>query len=135
MRIRPFKLVLIVLSATGAYSQGIITTAAGVGSLFRGAGGPAIKAALGEVHGLAIDPSGNVYVTDVDNNLVLKITKSGTIAVLAGNGISGYSGDGGLATKASLNGPYRVAVDRASNVYVADLSNIRVRRIGSDGII
>jgi hypothetical protein len=85
---------------------------------------------------VGVDDSGNVYVTDQDNSAVRKINTAGIIATLAGNGTSGFSGDGGPATAALLNFPQGIAVDSAGNVFVADYFNSRVRKItAGTGII
>jgi hypothetical protein len=70
--------------------------------VFRGDGGPAVNAPLGQVCGVAVDSAGNVFATDSDNCLVVKVSPSGTLKVVAGNGVCGFSGDGGPATAASL---------------------------------
>lgn len=87
---------------------------------------------------LAVDASGNVYVASYYLQRVFKISTAGIETVLAGNGLPGYSGDGGPAVKAQLNYPEGVAVDAASppNVYIADWSNCLVRKVNqSTGII
>jgi hypothetical protein len=89
---------------------------------------------LGAVSGVAVDTAGNVFVVDPDNNLVLRISANGTLNIVAGNGIAGFSGDGGSATGASLFYPYRVAVDSAGNLYIADNVNNRMRKV-SNGTI
>ena len=124
-----------------AHAQGIITTVAGNGRVFRGDGGPATSAALGETGGVAVDSASNVFATDVTNNLVVKITPNGVITVVAGNNIRGFSGDEGPATSASLNlgiSPAPVAglaVDGAGNLYIADTLNHRTRKVSPEGII
>ena len=116
-------------------AQGIITTVAGNGRIFRGNGGPATSAALGFIYGVAVDSAGNVFATDQDNNLVVKISPTGIITVVAGNNIAGFSGDGGPATSASLNFPFGVAVDGVGNLYIADRNNARIRKVSPDGTI
>ena len=88
-------------------------------------------------HGVAVDTSDNMYIADTFNYRIRMVTKStGKVTTLAGNGTSGYSGDGGLATLAVLNKPYGVAVDTAGNIYVADTYNHCIRMITrSTGII
>jgi hypothetical protein len=77
-----------------------------------------------------VDTAGNIYIADYGNNRIRKVTAStGIITTVAGNGTSGYSGDGGLATSAELNGPNGVAVDAASNIYIADAGNSRIREV------
>ena len=110
-----------------------ITTVAGSSSI--GDGGPATAAQVGNIQGIAVDRSGNVYLSDTDHGLVRKIDTKGIITTIAGNGSAGYGGDGGPATSAALNLPYGVAVDLAGNVYIADLGNQRVRRIAPNGTI
>ncbi|HTM49950.1 MAG TPA: hypothetical protein VL285_14760 [Bryobacteraceae bacterium] len=123
------------LLAAPANPQGIITTVAGGASVFRGDGGPAVSATLGGVYGVAVDPAGNVYTTDRDNSLVVKITREGALTVIAGNGFSGYSGEGLRATGGSLSIPLDLAVDDAGNVFLAENGADRVRKITPDGII
>jgi len=130
-------LLLVVLAWTGAAqaperSYRIETVA---GTLNWGDGGPATSALLGNIQGVAVDRSGNLYISDTDNHEVRKIDTSGVITLLAGTGTAGFGGDGGPATKASLNLPYGLTVDTAGNIYLADLGNNRVRRIAPDGTI
>jgi hypothetical protein len=99
-----------------------------------GDGGPAIKAKFA-VSGLAADILGNVYIADNQSNKIRKFTPGGNISTLAGMGTFGFSGDGGPALKAQFANPNGIAVDVAGNVYVADTSNYRVRRITPEGII
>jgi uncharacterized protein (TIGR03437 family) len=105
------------------------------GTLHTGDGGPATSALIGNIQGVAVDWAGNLYISDTDHHRVRKIDTSGVITLVAGTGIAGFVGDGGPATKASLNLPYGLAVDPAGNIYVADLGNNRVRRIAPDGTI
>ncbi len=123
--------VLLLLQA--AHSQ-IITTAAGTDFTFPSANLTALNAPLGTVSDVLFDHAGNLYVVDSDNNLILRIAPDGTTTVVAGNGIAGYSGDGGLATDASLNDPSAIALDSAGNLYIADTHNNLVREV-SNGII
>src|SRR5664279_2772055 len=110
-----------------------IETLAGTASL--GDGGPATAAQIGTIQGIAADRWGNVYLSDTDHNRVRKIDTSGIITTVAGKGTAGFSGDGGPATSAQLNLPYGLAVDLAGYLYIADLENNRVRRVGPDGMI
>jgi uncharacterized protein (TIGR03437 family) len=83
-----------------------------------------------------VDGSGNLYIADIPANRVRKVTPSGTITTIAGNGRTGYGGDGGPGPAAALNAPYAVAVDRNGNVYIADAGNTRIRRVdAATGII
>src|SRR5262245_58174662 len=83
------------------------------GSDLVGDNGLAINAQLANAHGLAADRQGNLYIADTDNHRIRKITPAGIISTLAGNGHPGSSGDGALATGATLNSPYGLAVDGA----------------------
>jgi uncharacterized repeat protein (TIGR01451 family) len=113
---------------------GIISTLAGNGAspyLF-GDGGPATLAGFSGNLGAAIDSANNLYVADAANYRVRKISPSGTITTLAGTGIDGDSGDGGLAANAEV-GTYAVATDLTGNVYIGGFW--RVHKIATDGII
>jgi uncharacterized protein (TIGR03437 family) len=115
-------------------SGGIITTVAGDGaSGFSGDGGPAVSAQLAFPSGVAVDAAGNLYIADSGNNRVRKVS-GGIITTVAGNGVSGFSGDGGPATRGELAAPGAVAVDAAGNLYIADTGNNRVRKV-SIGVI
>ena len=122
-------------------TTGIITTIAGTGSHgHSGDGGPATKAQLYNPEGLAIDSAGNLYITEQANNDIRKIdAKSGTISTVAGTGNVSeqpVSGDGGLATKAVLGAPTKVAVDRQGNIFVADWDENAIREVvASTGVI
>ncbi len=117
-------------------SFGNISTAAGDGDCCTpsGDGGPAAGAAIGTPYALAVDSSGNLFISDVTNNIVRQVAASGNITKVAGNGVLGYSGDGGAATDAKLDGPYGLAVDTSGNLYIADRSNYRIRMVSSGTI-
>ena len=116
--------------------QGVITTVAGNGnSGFSGDGGPATSAQLSYPCGLAVDAAGSLFISDTNNQRIRKVSTGGTITTVAGNGVSGYSGDGGPATLAALRGPRDVVVDAAGNIYIADVGNYAVRLVSPGGII
>lgn len=116
--------------------QFTITTAAGNGMKgSSGDGGQATNAELDGPRGVTEDIFGNLYIAEYYGQRVQKVTPSGTITTIAGNGIEGYSGDGGPATVAELNGPYRVTVDIAGNVYIPDSGNGCIRKVSPDGTI
>ena len=118
--------------------NGIGDVYAGVSSSrggYGGDGGPALQATFNLPWGLAVDSKGNVYVADSGNHRLRKISASGAVTTIAGTGIAGYSGDGGPAIQAQLNNPYGVAVDASDNLYIADYSNARIRKIDSNGVI
>lgn len=85
--------------------------------------------------GLAIDAQDNLYATEFRGSMVLKIAPDGTAVTLAGTNDPGYSGDGGPASAAQLNGPSGVALDKAGNIFIADTGNHRIRKITADGKI
>lgn len=113
----------------------VITTVAGSTWVFRGDGLPAANAPIGRPFGVALDQAGNLFVADPDNGMVLKITPNGTLAVVAGNGIRGFSGDGGPATRASFFGPCGVAADATGNLYISEREGHRIRRVTATGNI
>jgi trimeric autotransporter adhesin len=103
-----------------------------------GDGGQATAAELSNPYGIALDDSSNLYIAEVGNNDVRKVTAKGIISTLTGGGSFtdwGYTGDGGPATAALLNGDVAVAVDKAGNVYIADTYNNVVRKIGTNDTI
>ena len=117
-------------------SAGKLTTVAGTGvSGFSGDGGPATNAALFDPRGLAFDAAGTLYICDTGNLRIRKVSPSGIISTFAGNGIEGFSGDGGPAVNASLGRFTRIAIDRSGNVLISDAGNQRIRRVTADGII
>ena len=117
-------------------SNGTITTIAGTGVQgFSGDGGPATSAMLGRAEAIAVDAGGNIYYADSVNQRIRKITTAGIISTVVGNGIEGYSGDGGPATSASLNYPVGLTLDSSGNIYIADANNSRVRKVTPAGII
>src|SRR5215472_4261747 len=110
--------------------NGLLTAFAGNGTLgFSGDGGPATNAALFFPVGVALDKSGDLFIADLGNNVVRKVTRGGIITTVAGNGISGYSGDDGPATSATLTRPTDVAVDGEGNLFILDSGNNRVREV------
>ena len=111
-------------------TTGKITTFAGIPDRcgYTGDGGAATSAELCNPDGLAIDGSNNLYIADQSNHVVREVV-AGTINTIAGTNRAGFGGDGGPATSAELYNPEGVAVDKAGNVFIADTSNCRVRRV------
>jgi uncharacterized protein (TIGR03437 family) len=106
-------------------SSGKITTLAGNGvPYYGGDNGPGPNAALNGPTGLAVDSANNIYICDTGNNLVRKVTPSGVITSVAGNGSPMYSGDGGPATRAGV-APLAVAVDKAGDLFISEGARIR----------
>lgn len=116
---------------------GIVTTIAGNGTLgYSGDGGPATSASMFEPAGIAFDSAGNLYIADLGNSVIRKVSTSGIINTVAGTGgVFSFSGDGGPATAATLNSPRGVVVDSAGNIYIADTGNQRVRKVDTSGVI
>jgi uncharacterized protein (TIGR03437 family) len=114
-------------------TNGVIATIAGTGTQgFSGDSGPAIDAQLNLPNGVAVDSAGNLYIADGASRI--RKVAGGVIATVAGNGLVGFSGDGGPATSAELSGPDGVAVDSAANLYIADSNNDRIRKVAK-GVI
>ena len=124
-------------SATASASaSSIINTVAGNGTgCYSGDGGPATSAELQNPAYAAFDASGNMFISDSGNNVIRKVTPSGIISTYAGNGTSGYSGDGGAATSAELHTPEGLAVDAAGDLFIADSQNNRIREVNTSGMI
>jgi len=119
-------------STVGPMSQ--ISTIAGNGQPgYSGDGGPAAAATLDQPAGLAVDAAGDLFIADEVNNVIRKVSPSGVITTVAGNGQPGYSGDGGPATAAMLNYPSSVAVDAAGDLFIADGTGIR--KVSPAGVI
>ena len=120
-------------------ASGYISTIAGNSSNsgYSGDGGPATSAKLNGPFGIALDPVGNIYVSDQYNNVIRKIDASGNISTVAGNHTLGgkYSGDGGLAVNAGLYAPFGIALDTVGDLYVVDNGNSVIRKINASGYI
>lgn len=121
-------------------TSGIVTTVAGNGAgsvtgfgTFSGDDGPAVDASLNFPSGVAIGPGGKIYIADRNNNRIRVLDPSGNITTLAGNGTSGFGGDGGPASDAILSAPCSVAFDVNGDLYIADELNSRIRKISGLG--
>tara|TARA_Y100001934_G_scaffold191836_2_gene226162 strand:+ start:46101 stop:47147 length:1047 start_codon:yes stop_codon:yes gene_type:complete len=119
------------------YEGWVLTTVAGNGEQgYSGDGGPAREATLNNPFDVIFDSKGRLIFTDTFGQRIRRIDlKSGIISTVAGCGGEGYSGDGGLATEATFNQPYGLAVDAGDNIYTADRLNGVVRKIDANGII
>jgi sugar lactone lactonase YvrE len=119
-------------------ADGYIYTVDGDGSPgFSGDGELAIDAELNQPSDVVLDLAGNLYIADYFNSRVRKVdVQTGNITTVAGNGVFGYSGDGGPATSAEFDGPLAITLDSAGNIYVADYGNQRIRKVDvATGII
>eukprot|EP01038_Epipyxis_sp_PR26KG_P010892 gene10892-14618_t len=118
---------------TASNVDNYITTIAGNGSAaYNGNGGQATSATLYYPQYIALDYYRNIIIADIGNNVIRKVSKSNIISTVAGNGIRGYSGDGGPATSASIS-PQGVAVDTLNNIYITCRGYIR--KVNTQGII
>ncbi|MXZ34666.1 MAG: hypothetical protein F4Z21_05275, partial [Acidobacteria bacterium] len=116
--------------------SGTISTIAGTRQRrFNGDNGPATQARLHAPFGLATDNAGNLFIADYWNHRIRRVDPTGTISTIAGTGERGHSGDGGPAVAARLNSPDGIVVDSAGNLFIADSSNHRIRRVGPLGTI
>jgi sugar lactone lactonase YvrE len=119
-------------------SSGIISSIAGNGVQgYNGDGIIATSAKLNSPNGIAIDEYNNIYIADGGNSRIRKVSaSSGIITTIAGNGISGFSGDSNLAINAMINNPRGVAIDKYGNIFILDSYNMRIRKVtASSGII
>ena len=127
---------LLTLLLSIIFSKSTITTVAGGNAKeYSSLRGPASSAALSQPNQVTIDMAGNIYVAECGNHVIRRISKDGTISLVAGNHHGGYSGDGGAAINASLNAPSDIAIDNSGNIYIADGWNNRIRKINPLGII
>ena len=101
----------------------------------RGEGGPHGHAQLDNPQGVAVKDKGDVFIADTYDNVVLEVAPQGDVSVYAGNGVPGYRGDGGPATRAELSSPIGLAVDPLGNLYIADSGNNVIRRVSTSGVI
>jgi sugar lactone lactonase YvrE len=117
-------------------TNGIVTTIAGNGNHENsGDGGPALKAGIRNMDYLAVSPSGELHIVGMNSYMVRKITKDGKIERVAGTGYQGYFGDGGPATKAMFKSPSSIAFDSKGNLFISDMGNNTIRKVGTNGII
>ena len=115
----------------------ILTIVAGTGKHgYNGDNIPATSATLDNPIGIAFDAAGNLYISDTDNARIRRVSAaSGIITTYAGTGVSGFNGDNIQARLAELNDPYHISFDASGNLYIADSSNNRVRKVDTAGII
>src|ERR1700674_511605 len=111
-----------------------LTTVAGNGQKgYRGDGGAAVDASLNMPHEVRFDAKGDMYIAERDNHVIRKVDmKTGVISTVAGTGAPGFSGDGGLGTKAQLRQPHSLLFDRDGTLLICDIGNQRIRRLHVD---
>lgn len=123
---------LAIVSPAPSFAERVVSTFAGL----QAGNGPALNASLDSPAGVAVDSSGNVYISDTNNHRVMKLdVAAGQLQTVAGGQSRGYSGDGGLAVNARLNQPRGLAVDDSGNIYFADSGNHCIRKVDGAGII
>ena len=118
-------------------TDGIISTIAGTGIYgHSGDEGPAVEAMLKQPFGVTLDSQGNLYIADIQDQVIRMVTTDGIISTVAGQtGVVGYSGDGGPATDAQFHNPTGVVVDNQNNLYIADMDNNVIRKVTAEGVI
>lgn len=117
-------------------TAGVITTVAGTGTIgSSGDRGAATAAGLYNPSDVVLDTAGNIYIADCYNQRIRRVNTSGIITTYAGTGSASFSGDGGLATAATFQFPIGIEIDRSGQLYIADQSNRRIRKITASGII
>jgi len=134
----PFLLLLLInFFSSTAFGQVIYTIAGGDTAGYSGDGGPAINAKISTPRQVVLDKYGNLYIGEIGNECVRKITPAynGIINTIAGTGGCGYWGDSGVAIKADLCGPQDIAISSKGDIFIADLGNNRIRKIDVNGII
>ncbi len=128
-----FSLVCVLGCVPPSCAQNTLSTFAGTNSFFP-SGILATSSPVGPIQGIAFDSSANPFFSDAYHHQVFKLS-AGTLALIAGNGTAGFSGDGQAATAAQLNNPVGLAADSAGNLYIADSGNNRIRKVDTHGVI
>jgi uncharacterized protein (TIGR03437 family) len=115
-------------------ADGTITTIAGNGTAaYGGDGGPAVNASVRAPYGVAVDAAGVVYIAEYFSSRIRRVSVSGGISTIAGNGRYGYAGDGGPALSATLNFPFSLALGGSGTLYFTDIQNNVVRKLTPAG--
>ncbi|EIV95029.1 serine/threonine-protein kinase [Frankia sp. QA3] len=115
---------------------GVISTIAGTGTAgYSGDGGPATAAQLNNAEQVTTGPDGSVYFSDYENHRIRKIDPAGIITTYVGTGVAGYTGAGGPATQARIDGPHEITMTDDGTLYFADLRSETIQKVTPDGII
>jgi hypothetical protein len=114
---------------------GVLSIVAGTGTQGTPTPGPATSSRLHAPNQVAVDGSGNLYITDSTNNVIEKVNTQGILSIFAGTGTAGTSTPGGLATASRLSAPYGVGVDAAGDVYIADTGNNQIDEVNTAGVL
>jgi DNA-binding beta-propeller fold protein YncE len=125
------------MNNTQPSTEWTVTVVAGTGEQgYSGDGSSALQARLNNPFDLAFSPDGSLVFSDTFNHCIRRIdAASGIISTICGTGARGFAGDGGRATRAQLNEPYGIIIDRTGRVFFADRKNQRVRVIDTTGVI
>jgi uncharacterized protein (TIGR03437 family) len=119
-------------------TDGTIQTVAGGGTFAatsQGQGGPATSALLMQPRNVRMDANGSLYISDFGANQVYSVSSNGTLTLVAGTGVAGFSGDGSSALLAQINAPAGLAIDSTGALYFADSGNNCVRKVYSGVMI
>src|SRR6266511_2467167 len=121
---------ILAVNRSGAAAARQIATFVGIGQAgYSGDNGAAGKAQLNNPYGITRGPDGALYICDMENHRIRKVSRDGNITTVAGTGKPGYSGDGGPALQAELNEPYEVRFDKAGDMFFVEMRNHIVRRV------
>ena len=112
----------------------LLSIIAGTGTKGTTTPGPATSATLGGPNGVAVDASGNLYIADFSNHIVQKVTPSGLLSIVAGNGTQGAPTPG-PATSSMLSNSQSIAVDASGNLYIADADNAVIEKVTPGGVL
>ena len=130
MKMSSLLLVLAFLSFQTVHADSISTVAGAGGTANNGSKGDALAMNIGQTFGVEVGPDGDLYICEVENHRVWRLDlKTNRVTTVAGNGRMGYDGDGGVATKASMNEPYEVRFDADGHMYVVEMKNHIIRQV------
>src|SRR3954469_25564677 len=128
-----FFVYFVLSSANGLAQSSTVSTY--VGPALPSSGSQANTQTVGVPQGVSADGTGGFYLSSATQNRIYRVSAAGSLTVIAGNGLIGFSGDDGPATSAQMNYIHGIAADSAGNVFVADTNNNRIRKVSAAGII